>query len=77
MYQTKTLQFLAHPSKMISCNSLLFLLMLFGQSQCYKWPEKTKVLHIGGIFPINGTEGWQGGMVSFFKQYKFRIIFFI
>lgn len=33
-------------------------------AQCHmKWPPKNKVLHIGGIFPINGTEGWQGGMV--------------
>ena len=23
-----------------------------------------KVLHIGGIFPINGTSGWQGGQVQ-------------
>jgi hypothetical protein len=60
MSQTKTLQFLAHTSKMISVNAVLLLLMLFSQSQCYKWPEKTKVLHIGGIFPINGT-----GMISF------------
>ena len=29
----------------------------------HRWPVKNKVLHIGGIFPINGTEGWQGGMV--------------
>jgi hypothetical protein len=41
--------------------SIVFALVTV--SHCHKWPPKTKVLHIGGIFPINGTEGWQGGMV--------------
>ncbi|XP_046442537.1 gamma-aminobutyric acid type B receptor subunit 1-like [Daphnia pulex] len=40
--------------------SIVFALVTV--SHCHKWPPKTKVLHIGGIFPINGTEGWQGGM---------------
>lgn len=26
--------------------------------------ENDNVLHIGGIFPINGEGGWQGGQVS-------------
>ena len=43
------------------------LLPLFTVAQSQIWPPKTKVLHIGGIFPINGTEGWQGGMVGTVK----------
>lgn len=42
----------------------LLTVMCQAHSQTHNnWPAKTKVLHIGGIFPINGTEGWQGGMV--------------
>lgn len=29
-----------------------------------KRKEVRRELHIGGIFPINGTGGWQGGQVS-------------
>lgn len=29
--------------------------------------DRRKLLHIGGIFPINGTGGWQGGQVWFFR----------
>ena len=25
-----------------------------------------KEIHLAGIFPINGVEGWQGGQVSYF-----------
>ena len=39
------------------------LQLLLGAVHSQIWPPKTKVIHIGGIFPINGTEGWQGGMV--------------
>lgn len=43
---------------------MIFLVIVLATvTHCNKWPPKTKVLHIGGIFPINGTEGWQGGMV--------------
>lgn len=34
---------------------------------CDLWIDvyaKRKDLHIGGIFPINGTGGWQGGQVK-------------
>lgn len=42
---------------------MIFLVIVLATvTHCHKWPPKTKVLHIGGIFPINGTEGWQGGM---------------
>jgi hypothetical protein len=27
---------------------------------------KRRELHLGGIFPINGTGGWQGGQVSYY-----------
>lgn len=40
------------------------LFAVFVLAQSHNWPAKNKVLHIGGIFPINGTEGWQGGMVG-------------
>ena len=46
----------------LRCTTYLFTLFII--SKAHKWPEKNKVLHIGGIFPINGTEGWQGGMVT-------------
>lgn len=26
---------------------------------------RRRELHLGGIFPINGTGGWQGGQVSY------------
>ena len=29
-----------------------------------KVPEKKKTLNLAGIFPMHGTEGWQGGLVS-------------
>lgn len=27
-------------------------------------PQEDNILHIGGIFPIGGEGGWQGGQVS-------------
>jgi len=47
---------------MITLHCLSYLFSFFIIIQAHKWPVKNKVLHIGGIFPINGTEGWQGGM---------------
>lgn len=49
---------------MTTLKVLIILFIIATSVQCHKWPPKNKVLHIGGIFPINGTEGWQGGMVT-------------
>lgn len=40
------------------------LVFIVATSAAQTWPQKNKILHIGGIFPINGTEGWQGGLVK-------------
>lgn len=39
---------------------LLVLISLFGSQAAVD----DNVLHIGGIFPIGGQGGWQGGQVS-------------
>lgn len=33
-------------------------------------PPDDNVLHIGGIFPIAGEGGWQGGQVYNFSKYS-------
>ena len=41
-----------------------FVWLFFILSQVHGLDTKKRELHIGGIFPISGTEGWQGGVVS-------------
>jgi len=35
--------------------------------------DKTKILHVGGIFPIKGSGGWQGGQVYNLLYFSFNI----
>ena len=31
----------------------------------HRYASKKKEIHLAGIFPINGDQGWQGGQVGF------------
>ena len=48
---------------------LLFLITL-GVNGSIGLPKE---IHLAGIFPINGVEGWQGGQVSFFKPFRLQL----
>lgn len=43
--------------------SLLALVLGCPVDETTHGSNKPKILHIGGIFPINGSVGWQGGQV--------------
>ena len=53
----------------IMMKALLFAgLILIGpslaaQEEQKQKPDTRKEIHLAGIFPINGVEGWQGGQV--------------
>ena len=45
----------------MACGVLIFLILatLLGGGGCSQ--TQPKEIHLAGIFPINGVEGWQGG----------------
>lgn len=52
--------------------SEFIILSLIATISCKLPPSDDNILHIGGIFPIGGEGGWQGGQVSidfFFFKY--------
>ena len=51
--------------EMASSRVILFVLTTFViGTHCSQRPSKKKEIHLAGIFPINGVEGWQGGQVG-------------
>lgn len=51
----------------------LVLVLLIGHGTSAS--REDTVLHIGGIFPIAGEGGWQGGQVSLFVIFCEKILF--
>ena len=58
----------------IMMKALLAGLILIGpslavQEEQKQKPDTRKEIHLAGIFPINGVEGWQGGQVISISMY--------
>ena len=54
---------------------LLFLALFLIVALGFNGSEASspKEIHLAGMFPINGNEGWQGGQVSF----EIQLVFFL